>query len=57
MDKFWQVMAFYAFLSCFLMPYLGKMFMGPSGLEKGYIVGTIVSLALWFSVGKKYVSF
>ena len=56
MDKFWQVMAFYAFLSCFLMPYLGKMFMGPSGLEKGYIVGTVVSMALWFSVGRNYVS-
>lgn len=56
MDKFWQVMAFYAFLSCLLMPYLGKMLMGPSGLEKGYIAGTVVSLILWFSFGKKYVS-
>ena len=56
MNKFWQVMAFYAFLSCFLMPYLRNMFIGHSGLENGYILGTAVSIALWFVVGKKYIN-
>lgn len=48
-------MMFYALLSCFIMPFLGKKLMGPSGLEKGYIAGTIISLILWFTVGKKSV--
>ncbi len=55
MDKFWSVMIFYALLSCFIMPFLGKKFMGQGGLEKGYIMGTVVSMILWFTVGKKYV--
>jgi hypothetical protein len=55
MDKFWSVMIFYALLSCFIMPFLGKKFMGQGGLEKGYIIGTVVSMILWFTVGKKYV--
>lgn len=55
MDKFWSVMLFYALLSCFIMPFLGKKFMGQGGLEKGYIMGTVVSMLLWFTFGKKYV--
>lgn len=55
MDKFWLVMIFYALLSCFIMPCLGKKLLGQSGLEKGYIIGTIVCMILWFTVGKKYV--
>lgn len=55
MDKFWSVMIFYALLSCFIMPFLGEKVMGPGGLEKGYIMGTVVSMILWFTFGKKYV--
>lgn len=55
MDKFWSVMIFYALLSCFIMPFLGQKFMGPGGLEKGYIMGTVVCMILWFTFGKKYV--
>ena len=51
--EFWQVMIFYAVLSCFIMPYLGYYIKGVQGLGQGYIVGTIVSLILWFLVGKK----
>ena len=50
---FWQIMFFYAILSCFIMPYIGYYFMGLKGLGNGYVIGTIVSLILWFSVGKK----
>ena len=50
---FWMIMFFYALLSCFIMPALGYYFMGVSGLSNGYVLGTIVSLILWFTVGKK----
>lgn len=50
---FWMIMFFYALLSCFIMPTLGYYFMGASGLSNGYVVGTILSLILWFTVGKK----
>ncbi len=50
---FWMVMFFYALLSCFIMPFLGYYIRGVQGLSQGYIVGTIVSLILWFTVGKK----
>jgi hypothetical protein len=50
---FWQIMAFYAILSCFIMPAIGYYFMGTKGLSNGYVVGTIVSMILWFTFGKK----
>ena len=50
---FWMIMFFYALLSCFIMPARGYYFMGVSGLSNGYVLGTIVSLILWFTVGKK----
>jgi len=52
---FWMIMAFYAILSCFIMPAIGYHFMGMSGLGNGYVLGTILSLILWFTVGKKMV--
>lgn len=55
--EFWYVMVFYALLSCFLMPFAGQYFLGDdSGLENGYIAGTVVSMALWFIYGKKYAN-
>ena len=51
--EFWMVMLFYALLSCFIMPFLGYYIKGVQGLSQGYIVGTVVSLILWFVVGKK----
>lgn len=50
---FWMVMFFYALLSCFIMPFLGYYIRGVQGLGQGYIVGTVVSVILWFTVGKK----
>lgn len=51
---FWQVMAFYALLSCVIMPLIGYHFKGEAGLGQGYIAGSIVSIGLWLTVGKKY---
>ena len=50
---FWKIMMFYALLSCVIMPLIGCYFMGIKGLGDGYVLGTIVSLVLWFTVGKK----
>ncbi len=51
---FWQVMAFYAVLSCVIAPIIGYKTKGLSGLGDGYVIGTIISIGLWFTVGKKY---
>ena len=51
--EFWMVMFFYALLSCFIMPFLGYYIKGVQGLSQGYILGTVVSVILWFAVGKK----
>ena len=53
-DAFWQVMAFYALLSCVIGPLIGKHFKGPEGLSEGYLAGTAISVLLWLTVGKKY---
>jgi len=52
-NEFWMVMLFYAILSCFIMPFLGYYIKGVQGLGQGYILGTVVSVILWFTVGKK----
>ena len=51
---FWQVMFFYALLSCVIMPLIGYKIKGEPGLGQGYIAGSIVSVLLWLIVGKKY---
>ena len=56
MDNFWIVMIFYALLSGVVAPYIGYNFKGKSGLGQGYVVGTVLSLILWFTVGKKYAA-
>ena len=53
-NNFWFVMVFYALLSGVVSPYIGYRFNGKSGLGQGYIAGTVLSLILWFTVGKKY---
>ena len=55
--SFWMLMAFYAALSCFVGPYVGHLLMpSKTGLERGYLGGTLLSVVLWFAVGKKMVS-
>jgi len=60
MDKtqtFIGIMAFYAFLSYILFPvifyYLGKKKLVNAGY--GFIVGSIVSILLWLTVGNKMI--
>ena len=51
---FWQVMAFYALLSCVIAPLIGYTMRGQTGLGGGYVAGSIICVGLWFTVGKKY---
>jgi hypothetical protein len=37
------------------MPAIGYYYMGMKGLGDGYVLGTIVSLILWFTFGKKMI--
>ena len=52
--EFWFVMLFYAFLSCFIAPSIGYYFKGINGLGQGYVAGSVLSVVLWFAIGKKY---
>jgi len=52
---FWQVMVFYALLSCVIAPLIGYKLKGDSGLGQGYVAGSIICVGLWLTVGKKYV--
>jgi hypothetical protein len=52
MDNFWFVMIFYALLSGVVAPYIGYRLKGKTGLGEGYVIGTVLSLILWFTVGK-----
>ena len=51
---FWQVMVFYALLSCVIAPLIGYKMKGLTGLGEGYIAGSILSIGLWLTVGKTY---
>ena len=56
--EIWFVMLFYAILSSFIAPLLGYHFNGPKGLGQGYVAGyvagSVLSVILWFAIGKKY---
>ena len=56
MDKFWFIMIFYALLSSIVAPYIGYHLKGNAGLGQGYVAGSVLSLILWFTVGKKYAA-
>jgi hypothetical protein len=55
LSTFSGIMAFYAILSCFLFPAIFYYFMGKSiaSAGTGYVVGSIVSIALWFLFNSK----
>jgi hypothetical protein len=55
-DAFWQAMAFYALLSYVIGPLIGQYFRGHKGLSQGYIAGSLISVGLWLTVGKKYAN-
>jgi Na+/proline symporter len=52
-----SIMFFYALLTFFIFPYIGYLLMNKSksGIIYGMIIGFIISIVLWISVGNKYV--
>lgn len=53
---FYKIMFFYAFLSCFAGPFIFHYFVPTAaGYERGYILGTVVSMILWFAVGRSMI--
>jgi len=57
LQKFIGIMAFYIFLSYILFP-LGFYYLVEKSLKSagnGFVLGSIVSVALWFVFGKKMI--
>jgi hypothetical protein len=56
-STFAGIMVFYAVLTYILFPVAFYYFMGPTlaSAGKGFVVGSFISLALWFFVGSKMV--
>ena len=55
--KFAQIMLFYILLTFFIMPLLFYFFIKKSDASagNGFVVGSIISLMLWFFYGSKMV--
>lgn len=55
--KFAQIMLFYILLTFFIMPMIFYFFINKSDASagNGFVVGSILSLLLWFSYGSKMV--
>jgi hypothetical protein len=58
-SAFWFIMAFYAIVSCFIFPFAGYLITGGSnkGMEYGYLLGTSVTVFLWFAMGRRILRF
>ena len=56
-SKFAQIMLFYILLTFFIMPLLFYFFIKKSDASagNGFVVGSILSLMLWFFYGSKMV--
>jgi len=56
-SKFAQIMLFYAILACIIAPLLFYYLMGRTvdAAGNGFIAGSILSIVLWLTVGKKMV--
>jgi len=52
-----SIMFFYSILTFFIFPYFGYLLMNRSknGIVYGMVIGFIISILLWISVGIKYV--
>lgn len=57
LGKFSMIMLFYIFLSYLLGPVIGYFAFGKSSAAAGtgYVIGSIISIILWYTVGSKMV--
>lgn len=53
--QFLGVMVFYSLVSYFLFPYLGYLVGGKGHIGTGLVVGSILSIVLWYSYGKAFL--
>jgi hypothetical protein len=53
-----QIMAFYFILSFLIGPMIGYYALGKSikSVGDGWVAGSVLSIVLWYSVGKKMVA-
>jgi len=54
-QKTMMVMLFYAVINFLAGNMVGEKFLGKDGVGYGMIVGAVVSIGLWYTVGKKFV--
>jgi len=54
-ERFIGVMVFYAVLTYLLSPFVAYLIAGEKHLGTGFIVGSILSILLWFFYGRGYV--
>jgi len=57
LQKFSMIMLFYIFLSYVIGPIAGYYLLGKTAAAagNGFVVGSVVSVLLWYSVGSKMV--
>jgi hypothetical protein len=57
LNKFFVIMFFYIVLSYLIGPVVGYYTLGKSAAAAGhgFVIGSLISIALWYSVGKKLV--
>lgn len=56
-QKFVAIMVFYAFITYILLPSIYYFYIDKTlkGAGTGFVLGSIVSVVLWYSVGSKMV--
>lgn len=53
-QKLISVMLFYALLTYLLAPYVGYLMGGNKHISTGFVAGSVLSIALWYSYGQSY---
>lgn len=51
-----KIMVFYSFISFFAAPAIGfQLTKNKSGITKGLVIGSVISIALWYKFGQKLI--
>ena len=53
--NFVYIMLFYILIANILGPLIGYYLKGKAGLVYGFVIGSVIVVALWLVVGKKYI--
>lgn len=55
LDMFIYIMLFYILIANILGPLIGYYLKGKEGLIYGFVIGSVINVALWLVVGKKNI--